>query len=67
MVCDYCENRYFSLITDKWECSEGGSSTNYGCDNFSLDFDSLTERQKKAIRRILASEEKSELERNNGV
>ena len=54
MVCEHCRYRH------SWDCDDGLAYPKGGCDNFRLDFDSLTDRQKKAIRRILAKEEKSD-------
>ena len=47
--CDYCAYR------NSWECGDGWTRRrNYiFCDDFELDFDTLTEKQKKAIQKIL--------------
>lgn len=50
-VCDHCTYRY------SWDCDDGFSYSERGCENFELDFQTLTKRQQKAIRRILAREE----------
>lgn len=48
-VCDYCKFR------NSWDCEY--SHPKKGCDYFHLDFDTLSEKQKKAIRRALIAQE----------
>ena len=47
--CDYCEYR------NSWDCDDGWGriSNNYFCESFKLDYDSLSEKQKKEIQRKL--------------
>jgi len=47
MRCEYCAYRY------SWECEEYWVSNNKMCDDFKLDFDTLSESQKKAIQKRL--------------
>ena len=54
MVCDHCDYRH------SWECDDGRPYPCKGRDDFKLDFETLTKKQQKAIRRILASEEDSD-------
>lgn len=50
--CKYCELR------NGWECGDGWNRVNNNtpCENFKLDFDSLTEKQKKVLQEILTYE-----------
>ncbi len=50
--CEYCELR------NGWECGDGWNrvSNDTLCENFKLDFDSLTEKQKKVIQEIFIYE-----------
>lgn len=50
-VCEHCVYR------NSWECDDGYPYPQKGCDNFTLDFSTLTKKQQKAIRKILAREE----------
>ena len=47
--CDYCEYR------NSWECGDGWNrvSNDCYCESFRLDYDSLSEKQKKEIQRKL--------------
>jgi len=54
-VCEHCRYRY------SWDCDDGLPYPKRGCDDFELDFATLTSKQQKAIRRILASQEDEEL------
>ena len=47
--CDYCEYR------NSWDCDDGWGriSNNHFCESFKLDYDSLSEKQKKEIQRRL--------------
>ena len=45
--CDYCECRF------SWDCEDFKVSNDCLCDSFKLDFDTLSEGQKKTIQRIL--------------
>lgn len=49
-VCSHCKSR------NGWECGDGWALPKDGCEYFSLDFDTLTPKQQKAIRRILSHE-----------
>ena len=51
MVCDHCTQRH------TWDCDDGLPYPKNGCDNFKLDFETLSKRQQKAIRRILSHKE----------
>lgn len=53
-VCDHCRYRY------SWDCDDGRPYPKGGCDEFSLDFSTLTEKQQKTIRKILAHEDEEE-------
>lgn len=50
-VCEHCKSRY------SWDCDDGRAYPKGGCDSFSLDFDTLTPKQQKAIKRILSHED----------
>lgn len=54
MVCEHCRYRH------SWDCDDGLAYPKNGCDNFALDFDTLTDKQKRAIRRILIHEGESD-------
>lgn len=47
--CDYCEFR------NSWDCGDGWDRTSNDslCADFKLDFDRLTDSQKKAVQEIL--------------
>lgn len=45
--CDYCEYRC------SFECEDYKVSNEYMCDNFKLDFDALSDSQKKTVQKIL--------------
>ncbi len=47
--CEHCEYR------NSWECGDGWNrcSNETLCENFKLDYDTLTEGQKRAIQRTL--------------
>ena len=47
MKCDYCEYRC------SWDCEDFKVSNDYICERFRLDFDTLTEHEKKAVQRQL--------------
>lgn len=51
--CDYCEYR------NSWDCGDGWNrvSNDCYCESFKLDYDSLSERQKKEIQRRLMRDE----------
>ena len=49
-VCEHCQYRY------SWDCQDDFKPKN-GCESFKLDFDTLTKKQQKAIRKILINEE----------
>lgn len=53
-VCEHCKYRY------SWDCDDGLSLPKNGCDSFELDFKTLSNKQQKAIRKILANEHKEE-------
>ena len=48
-ACDHCVYR------NSWDCGDGWNRHN-NCREFKLDFDSLTDRQKRTIQRILEEE-----------
>ena len=50
-VCDHCRYRF------SWDCDDGRPYPRKGCDEFELDFETLTKKQQKAVRRILSHEE----------
>ena len=52
-VYEHCEHR------NSWDCDDGWCDCK-NCEHFKLDFDTLTERQKKAIKRILSHQDKEE-------
>lgn len=54
MVCEHCRYRH------SWDCDDGLPYPPRGCDDFVLDFETLTKKQQKAIRRILAQEDGDE-------
>ena len=47
-LCDHCKSRY------SWDCDDGLAYPRGGCDEFSLDWDTLSGKQQKAIRKILS-------------
>ena len=47
-VCDHCKSRY------SWDCDDGMAYPRGGCKDFSLDWDTLSNKQKKAIQKILS-------------
>ena len=53
-VCEHCKYRY------SWDCDDGLPTPQNGCDSFELDFNTLSKKQQKAIRKILANEHKKE-------
>ena len=50
-VCEHCRYR------NSWDCDDGRPYPVSGCENFELDFSTLTKKQQKAIRRILANQD----------
>ena len=50
-VCEHCQYRY------TWDCQDDYYRPKNGCEYFKLDFDTLTKKQQKAIRKILINEE----------
>lgn len=48
-VCDHCKSRY------SWDCDDGMAYPRGGCKYFSLDWDTLSNKQKKAIQKILSN------------
>lgn len=53
-VCEHCRSRH------SWDCDDGHAYPKGGCDNFELDYSTLTNKQKKAIRRVLQNEERDD-------
>lgn len=53
-VCEHCKYRH------SWDCDDGRPYPKGGCDDFELDPGTLTNKQKKAIKRVLRNEEYSE-------
>jgi len=54
--CDYCKYR------NSWDCDDGWNrvSDDSYCESFSLDFMSLTKKQRKAIQKMLMRKEEDE-------
>lgn len=52
-VYDHCVYR------NSWDCEDGYCNCK-NCDRFKLDFDTLTKKQQKAIKRILSHEDEDE-------
>lgn len=52
LVCEHCESKY------SWECDDGDVCPKGGCEDFELDYSTLTNKQKKAIKRVLQNEER---------
>ena len=52
-ACDHCTYRH------SWDCDDGWNRRK-NCSEFKLDFDTLTEKQKKTIQRILNREDDEE-------
>lgn len=50
-VCDHCTSRH------SWDCDDGCGYPKGGCEYFHLDFDTLSKKQQKTIKRILTQEE----------
>ena len=50
-VCEHCQYRY------SWDCQDDYYRPKNGCKSFKLDFDTLTKKQQKTIRKILINEE----------
>lgn len=48
-VCEHCKYR------NSWDCDDGIAYPKGGCEDFTLDFDTLNRKQKKAIQRILSN------------
>lgn len=48
-LCDHCKSRY------SWDCDDGMAYPRGGCESFSLDWDTLSSKQQKAIRKILSN------------
>lgn len=46
-LCEYCKSRY------SWDCDDGLSYPEHGCENFTLDYLTLTDEQKEKIIDIL--------------
>ena len=46
MACDYCVYRYSYDCGDGWNCHKN-------CESFKLDWDSLSDKDKKTIQKIL--------------
>ena len=55
-VCEHCCYRY------SWDCDDGLPYPDKGCNDFKLDFETLTEKQKKTIRKILSREDEDRYE-----
>ena len=53
-VCDHCRYRF------SWDCDDGLPYPRKGCEDFELDFSTLSKKQKKAIRRILIHEDEED-------
>ena len=46
-LCEYCKSRY------SWDCDDGLAYAEHGCENFTLDYCTLTDEQKEKIIDIL--------------
>lgn len=53
-VCEHCRSRH------SWDCDDGYAYPKGGCDNFELDYSTLSNKQKKTIKRVLQNEEREE-------
>ena len=53
-VCEHCKSRH------SWDCDDGYAYPKGGCDYFELDYSTLSNNQKKTIRRVLQNEEREE-------
>ena len=53
-VCEHCQYRH------SWDCDDGLPYPKKGCDDFELDFGTLTKKQQRAIRKILAHQEQDD-------
>lgn len=51
-VCEHCKSRY------SWDCDDGYAYPKHGCSEFVLDWDTLNQKQKKAIIRNLDEKER---------
>ena len=52
-IYNHCEYR------NSWDCEDGWCDCK-NCGHFKLDFDTLTEKQKKAVKRILSNQDEEE-------
>lgn len=54
MRCEHCEYR------NSWDCGDGYNriNNNYLCNEFKLDFETLTDKQKISIQKILMEKDK---------
>lgn len=52
-ACDYCRFR------NSWDCGDGWNRRK-NCENFTLDWDMLNEKEKKTIQKILDNKETGE-------
>lgn len=50
-VCEHCKYR------NSYDCGDGWGLPKNGCDEFELEFSTLSKKQQKAIRRILSHED----------
>ena len=55
-VCEHCKYR------NDWECGDGWNRQKGGCEEFKLDWDTLSDKQKEAIHRHLKIEEMGDTE-----
>ena len=55
-VCEHCKYR------NSWECGDGWNRQKGGCEEFRLDWNTLSNEQKKAIHRHLKIEEMGDTE-----
>ena len=53
-VCEHCRHRY------SWDCDDGLPYPRKGCEDFELDFSTLSTKQQKAIRKILSQEDEED-------
>ena len=52
MLCEHCKSRY------SWDCDDGLAYPKHGCEDFELDWNTLSNKQKKAVIRNLDDKEK---------
>lgn len=48
-ICEHCKSRY------TWDCDDGLPYPRGGCEDFALDWNTLSSKQQKTIRKILSN------------